>query len=74
MSYYTTRNGRRCLVRDDNTIIDVLTGAAVGFATDALMGGDDNGDGALLGALAGGLGLGLGGAVVGGLLGGLFDD
>lgn len=66
--------GRRAVVLDDRTIVDAITGAALGFATDALLGSGDNIDGMVLGAVGSALGFGPVGGIVGGLLGGLFDD
>lgn len=73
MSRYINYGGRQAILRDNGTIVDALTGAALGFATDALLGSGDNADGAILGAIGGALGGPVGG-ILGGLLGGLLDD
>lgn len=73
MSKIIYRNGRPYIVREDSMVVDALTGAALGFGLDVLMGSDSNLDGAILGGIGGAV-LGPIGGIAGGLLGGLFDD
>lgn len=70
---YGTYKGRQVRIDDNNLMVDLVTGAALGYATDALLGLGDNGDGLVLGAIGAAIGGPVGG-IVGGLLGGLFDD